>query len=160
MFHLGMVSPSPAATPKKPSMRQRIRTLEQVVAMYERGNTSQQEAMDKMAENMTHLILRLEGLRAKFQLSVDEVNQIGEEYLAKVSANQEMQKASAANIKVLEVNGVTYKPATAPEVAPLSPPSNSKEPSVEPISTAPAESQPAHCATGGASSESSEEAHP
>lgn len=138
-------------TPKKPGLRQQVRQLEQMLAMYERGNASQQEAMDKMAENMTHLIMRLEGVRTKFNLSVDEVNQLGEEYLAKMSEAEEMKRAAAINIKELSVNGVTYRPATPPEIAPLSPPRASTEAGSPsgPTGQAPQGSPPAHCASDG-----------
>lgn len=134
-----MIAPK---TPAKPSLRQQIRTLEQINAMYERGNAKQAEAMDKMAENMTHLICRLEGLRMKFGISVEEVNVIGEEYIAKMSAAQEMKAAQAANIKVLEINGVEFRPAQKPDIAPLIPPpvdapSSTPETPVAPMAQAP-----------------------
>lgn len=146
MHHLGMIAPK---TPKKLSLRDQIRQLTQINAMYERGNAQQAEAMDKMAENMTHLILRIEAMREKFGISVDAVNELADAYLAKMSANQEMQAASALHINELKINGVTYRPASPPEVAPLQPPSIPTVTEFAPISPAPPDSPPAHCASDG-----------
>jgi len=71
-----------------------------------------------MSENMTHMMLRLEAVRLKFNLSVDEINRLGEELLAKMSANMDQKKADEELEKVLVERDprAPKVPATPPDV--------------------------------------------
>lgn len=116
----------------KPSLRKIIKTLQAQITIYENERTVREDKMNKMAENMTHMMLRLEGVRHKMNWSVDQINQMGEEYLAKMSEKMDIQKATAAMEE-------------ASKLAVIRNPSTPSAPLVVP---------PAHYATDGAHNES------
>lgn len=151
-----------AATPAKPSLRQQVKAHVAQVQVLKNQIKSTEEVMNKMSENMTHMMLRLEAVRLKFNLSVDEINRLGEELLARASANMDQKKADEEldkAIKDAQQNGVAVprKPASPPDavtpeiktkLAALSA-SNSGVGLPAPTPLASSEAPPVHCASDG-----------
>ena len=106
-----------------PSMRKRMRLLDQ-------ENKALRKTMDDMAQNMTHLVVRLEAVRTKFGLDRENVEKVTDEYIAKMAALQEQTKldrlkAAATPIKEIipmppaDQSSTPPEPVPAPEAQPV-----------------------------------------
>lgn len=126
--------------PKRaPGMRERIRQLEAQNKVLDDANKAYEQKYNQLAEDMAGLLFRLEGVRDKFDLTPEQVDSLAEAFLAKVSAQQDMQRLAAQNVKKFTVNGVDI---------PLRSNSTSEASPANTLEASPAEAQP-HCASDG-----------
>lgn len=138
MYNLGMIS-----LPKRaPGMRERIRQLEAQNKVLDDANKAYEQKYNQLAEDMAGLLFRLEGVRDKFGLTPEQVDSLAEVFLAKVSAQRDMQKLAADNVKKFTINGVEQPLANNTPALP-----------VAHIPEALPTEQPLHSASGGESIE-------
>jgi len=120
---------------EKESMRAKIRRLEQDNKQQSDVIAAYQKNQNEAAENAAYMILRLEALRDKFQLSVDAVNVIAEAFLDRQYSDPEMMARAQANVREFTINGQPQPlPSNTPALQPSVIPGLREEP-------------PAHCAS-------------